>query len=136
MRRLSLGLAVAVGLASAAAVQAQTPPGGMPTIKTRLDHFSGTSYVLVVSYLPAEITSITCEKWSVLGVNSYKGQNNFTIPSGPAVGVITVNSSFDGYCKTPGSLVAHTDLGDFPGVLDRGPGNWTDSTKLTFVGGR
>jgi hypothetical protein len=39
-------------------------------IKTRLDHLSGTQWVLVVSYLHSEITSITCDTWTMLGINS------------------------------------------------------------------
>ena len=101
-------------------------------IKTRLDHLSGTTWVLVISYLPAEITSITCEKWTMLGIGSYKDHNNFTIPSGPAVALMDA-SKFDGYCAAKGSIIAHTDDGDAVGVLDRGDGNWKDSTKLTFT---
>jgi hypothetical protein len=132
MRKL-IGLFVA-GLLMTATV-AVTPAAAQSskeaTIKTRLDHFSGSKYVLVVSYLPSEITSITCEKWTMLGINSYKGQNNFSIPTGPAIAVMD-SSGFDGYCKDAGSIIAHTDDGDFVGALDRGPGNWTDSTKVTF----
>ena len=101
-------------------------------IKTRTDHLSGTQWVLVVSYLQSEITSITCDKWTMLGVNSWKHQNDFTIPAGPAVAIMDANK-FDGYCKEEGSIKAHTDDGDFVGVLDRGNGNWKDSTKLTFA---
>jgi hypothetical protein len=100
-------------------------------IKTRLDHLSGTPMVLVISYLPSEITSITCEKWTMLGIGSYKDHNNFTIPTGPAVAIMDA-SKFDGYCAAKGSIIAHTDDGDAVGVLDRGDGNWKDSTKLTF----
>lgn len=100
-------------------------------IKTRLDHLSGTQWVLVVNYLPYEIENITCESWTMLGVNSWHNQNNFTIPAGPSVAVLDANK-FNGYCKDKGSIVAHTDEGDFVGVLDRGPGNWDASTKLTF----
>lgn len=102
-------------------------------IKTRLDHLSGTPYVLIVSYLPSEITSITCESWTMLGINSWKHQNDFTIPTGPAVAIMNSNG-FQGYCKDAKSIVAHTDDGDFVGTLDRGAGNWDGSTKLTFVG--
>ena len=35
---------------------------------------------------------------------------------------------FDGY----GSIIAHTDDGDFVGHLDAGDGNWNASTKLVF----
>lgn len=126
MRRLTLTLAAGLSLATAAQAQAPTV-----NIKTRLDHLSGTPLIMVVSYLPVEITSITCEKWTMLGVSSYKGQNNFSVPSGPAVAVMDA-SGFDGYCKGEGSIKAHTDEGDFVGVLDRGAGNWNDSTKLTF----
>lgn len=129
MRKLFALLALALALAMSIPAYAQTPHKG--AIKTRLDHLSGTPYVLVVSYLPEEITSITCEKWVMLGVNSWKDQNNFTIPTGPAVAIINTNG-FDGYCKDAGSIVAHTDDGDYVGTLDRGDGNWTDSTKLTF----
>ena len=100
-------------------------------IKTRLDHLSGTSFVLVVSYLKSEITSVTCDQWTMLGVGSWKNQNNFTIPAGPAVAVMNA-SGFNGYCKGANSIVGHTDDGDFVGVLDRGAGNWDGSTKLTF----
>lgn len=100
-------------------------------IKTRTDHLSGSQWVLVISYLPAEITSITCDQWTMLGVNSWKHQNDFTVPSGPAVAVMDANK-FDGYCKVADSIKAHTDDGDYVGVLDRGAGNWKDSTKLTF----
>lgn len=129
MRFLSFS-AVALAIGLIASAHAQAPH--RDKIKTRLDHFSGTDYVLVVSYLPEEITSITCEKWTMLGVKSYDDQNNFTIPAGPAVAVI-LTKGFDGYCKDEGSIVAHTDDGDYNGVLDRGAGNWTDSTKLTFT---
>jgi len=101
-------------------------------IKTRLDHLSGTQWVVVVSYLPSEITSITCDKWTMLGINSWKHHNDFTIPAGPAIAVMDADK-FDGYCLGADSIKAHTDDGDFVGVLDRGPGNWKDSTKLTFV---
>jgi hypothetical protein len=100
-------------------------------IKIRADHLSGTQWVLVVSYLPSEITSITCDKWVMLGTNSWHDQNNFTIPAGPAVAIMDANK-FDGYCTTEGSIKAHTDDGDFVGILDRGNGNWQESTKLTF----
>lgn len=111
---------------------AQTGPAARTApIKTRLDHLSGTHWVLVISYLPAEITSVTCDSWTMLGVKSWQNQNNFTIPSGPAVALMDANK-FDGYCVKEGSIVAHTDDGDFPGTLDRGNGNWKDSTKLTF----
>lgn len=126
MRRL-LSLAMVGALLLAVPASAQNKP----SIKTRLDHFSGTSYVLVLSYLPAEITNITCDSWTMLGINSWKGQNNFTIPAGPSVAVMNA-SKFDGYCKQPGSIVAHTDDGDYVGTLDRGDGNWSASTKLTF----
>lgn len=101
------------------------------TLKTRLDHLSGTPLILVVSFLKSEITSITCEKWAMLGGSSWKHQNDFTIPAGPAVGIMNAEG-FNGYCKSAGSIVAHTDDGDFVGTLDRGDGNWKDSTKLTF----
>jgi hypothetical protein len=101
-------------------------------IKTRLDHFSGTQWVLVLSYLPSEITSITCQTWTMLGINSWKHHNDFTIPAGPSVAVLDADK-FQGYCKEPGSIVAHTDDGDYVGVLDRGDGNWNASTKLTFI---
>jgi hypothetical protein len=100
-------------------------------LKTRLDHLAGTQWVLVVNYLPSEITSITCETWTMLGIGSWKHQNDFTIPAGPSVAVMDANK-FDGYCKSKGSIVAHTDDGDFVGILDRGDGNWDASTKLTF----
>src|SRR5271165_6059815 len=100
-------------------------------IKTRLDHFVGTQWILVISYIPSEITSITCDRWTMLGINSWKNQNNFSIPSGPAVAVMNSNG-FNGYCAKAGSIIAHTDDGDFSGKLDRGDGNWNDSTKLTF----
>lgn len=101
------------------------------TIKLRLDHLSGTQWVVVVSYLPSEITSITCDSWTMLGINSWHHQNDFTIPAGPAI-VVMDASGFDGYCQTRGSIVAHTDDGDAVGTLDRGDGNWSASTKLTF----
>ena len=100
-------------------------------IKTRLDHLSGTPYILVLSYLPSEITSITCDKWTMLGVGSWKHQNDFTIPSGPSIAIMNANG-FNGYCTGADSIKAHTDDGDFVGVLDRGAGSWDASTKLTF----
>ena len=100
-------------------------------IKSRLDHLSGTPYVLVISFLKSEITSITCDKWEMLGVGSWKHQNDFTIPSGPAVAIMNADH-FQGSCAAHGSIIAHTDDGDFIGALDRGDGNWKDSTKLTF----
>lgn len=105
-------------------------------VKTRLDHLSGTTLVVVISNIPSEITSITCESWTMLGMNSWKGQNNFSIPAAAANGyaiAIMDAKGFDGYCKQANSIVAHTDDGDFVGTLDRGPGSWSASTKLTFV---
>ncbi len=129
----ALGLFAAATVAPSPSASAQsTLASGKPLqIKTRLDHLSGTQWVLVISYLSTEITTITCEKWTMLGIGSWKHQNDFTIPAGPAVAIMDANK-FDGYCKQPGSVVAHTDDGDFVGVMDRGQGNWTDSTKLTF----
>jgi len=102
-------------------------------IKTRLTHFTGTKYVLVISYLPDEITSITCDSWTMLGLDSWKAHNNFTIPGSSFAALAVMDASgFDGYCKAPDSIVAHTDNGDFVGHLDRGAGNWSASTKLVF----
>jgi len=63
MRKLLLvtGVIFAFGAACANA---------QPAIKTRLDHLSGTQWIAVVSYVPYEITSITCEKWTMLGIDS------------------------------------------------------------------
>ena len=133
LSKVAICTAVALSfLAPSSQVVAQQTATKPQVIKTRLDHLSGTQWVLVVSYLPVEITSITCDAWTMLGVGSWKNQNNFTIPSGPAIAVMDANK-FDGYCKTQGSIVAHTDDGDFVGVLDRGQGNWSASTKLTFT---
>jgi hypothetical protein len=126
MRKLLLGTIAAATVITGAL--AQTPP---QKIKTRLDHLAGTPFVMVVSYLPSEITSITCDTWTMLGINSWNHQNDFTIPAGPAVAVLNA-AKFNGYCKGADSIKAHTDDGDFSGVLDRGPGNWEASTKLTF----
>ena len=125
----------AVAVASALMISSAFADGG-DKIKTRLNHFTGTKYVLVISYLPDEITSISCDSWSMLGLDSWKGHNNFTIPAVnngaiAAVGVLDA-SGFDGYCKNQDSIVAHTDSGDFVGHLDRGAGNWSASTKLIF----
>jgi hypothetical protein len=128
MKKTSLFAALAltmVAFTPALAADKITP------IKTRLDHLSGSQWVVVLSYIPAEITSITCDKWTMLGVGSWKHQNDFTIPAGPSVAVMDANK-FNGYCKTAGSIIAHTDDGDVVGVLDRGDGNWEASTKLTF----
>jgi hypothetical protein len=100
-------------------------------IKTRLDHLSGTQWVVVMNYLPSEITSITCDSWTMLGVDSWKHHNDFTIPAGPSIAIMDADK-FQGYCKDAGSIVGHTDDGDFVGTLDRGAGNWNASTKLTF----
>jgi hypothetical protein len=121
--------AAAAALAICAAGPVAAQPNG--TIKTRLDHLSGTPYVLVISYLPSEITSITCDQWTMLGVGSWKHQNDFTIPAGPAIAIMDSNG-FNGYCQKADSIKAHTDDGDFVGVLDRGAGSWDASTKLTF----
>ena len=88
--------------------------------------------MLVLSNLPDEITSITCDSDTMLGTGSWHHQNEFTIPRGPAVAVMNANK-FQGYCKGANSIVAHTDSGDFVGHLDRGPGNWNGSTTLTFL---
>lgn len=122
------GLVVVGLIAVAASAEAQN----RVVLKTRVDLLSGTPFVLVVSFVPSEITSVTCGQWTMLGVNSWKGHNNFTIPGGPAVAIMNADK-FDGYCKEPGSIVAHTDNGDFVGHLDRGEGNWSASTKLTFL---
>ena len=109
-------------------------------IKTRLDNLAGTSNVLVISTSPSEITSITCLKWVMLGNGSWKDHNNFTIPATDAKSPVTLailnGAGFDGYCKEENSIVAHTDDGDFPCHLDRGAGNWTDSTKLICSPGK
>lgn len=133
MRSILLGVIAALALAGGALAQTSPPaaPAKPGTIKTRLDHLSGTKWVLILSYLPSEITSVTCDKWTMLGVGSYKHQNEFTIPGGPSVAIMDA-SGFDGYCRTAGSIRAHTDDGDFTGALDRGDGEWNGSTKLTF----
>lgn len=104
-------------------------------VKARLDNLAGTPIVIVISSLPDEITSITCDRWNMLGVGSWKKQNEFTIPAagrgGISIAAMNANK-FEGYCKTPGSIIGHTDSGDFVGHLDRGDGNWKESTKLTF----
>ena len=138
MRKFLLCSAMVLALGSGA--QAQSNPGTAgaskpATIKIRADHLSGTRWVLVVSYLSSEITSVTCDRWTMLGINSYSHQNDFTVPAGPAVAVMDAKG-FDGYCKAAGSIRAHTDDGDFVGTLDRGEGDWSNSTKLTFNGQR
>ena len=124
MRRI---IALALALVFAASAMAQDIK-----IRTRFDHLSGTPWVVVITFLPAEITSITCDAWTMLGVGSWEHQNDFTIPAGPALAVMDA-SKFNGYCKGDNSIIAHTDDGDFVGHLDRGPGNWDASTKLTFT---
>jgi hypothetical protein len=134
MRRFLISLsAYAMMLAAGVAVAGDVQANGIK-VKTRLEHLSGTPIVIVISTIPSEITSITCEKWVMLGIGSWKQQNEFTIPSaGNGVAIAAMNANkFDGYCTKPGSIVAHTDDGDFVGHLDKGDGNWTDSTKLTF----
>ena|ERR1700686_4479377 len=126
-------IAAAAILAMASSVVFADPLTKPLQIKTRTDHLSGSQWVVVVSYLPSEITSITCDKWTMLGIGSWKHQNDFTVPAGPSIAIMDANK-FDGYCATKGSIVAHTDDGDFVGVLDRGDGNWDASTKLTFSG--
>jgi hypothetical protein len=133
-RKLVMGMALAgVVSASMAAFAGDVIANGIK-VKTRLEHLSGTPYVLVISTIPSEIVSITCDKWVMLGVDSWKHQNDFTVPSaGQGVSVAVMNANkFDGYCKTAGSIIGHTDDGDFVGHLDKGDGNWSDSTKLTF----
>jgi hypothetical protein len=130
MRKTILATVAALALMSSS-VMADSLVTKPFQIKTRTDHLSGTQWVLVVSYLQSEITTITCEKWTMLGVGSYKQHNDFTIPAGPSIAVMD-STGFDGYCKAKGSIVAHTDDGDFVGTLDRGDGNWDASTKLTF----
>lgn len=133
MRKLLTTAAMLGALTISGAAFAEQPTH--PMLKTRLDHFSGTNFVLVVSYLHSEITSVTCERWAMLGIDSWKGQNNFTIPAANpnSASVAVMNAKgFEGYCKGAGSIVAHTDEGDYVGKLDRGPGNWKESTKLTI----
>jgi len=112
-----------------------TPAVAGVKVKTRLDHLAGTPLVLVISTIPEEITSVTCDDWKMMGMGSWKDHNTFTIPAAPKDGVsiaILDASKFDGYCKTEGSIKAHTDEGDYVGHLDGGPGKWSSSTKLTF----
>jgi len=130
MKLKTIFMAAAIAVSAIAPVNAQQPNKPLQ-IKTRLDHLSGTQWVVVMSYLPSEITSITCDAWTMLGIGSWKHQNDFTIPAGPSVAVMDANH-FNGYCKGHGSIIAHTDDGDFVGALDRGDGNWEASTKLTF----
>ena len=129
MKMKTILAAAALSVVAFAGAQAETAKPLQ--IRTRLDHLSGTQWVVVLSYLPSEITSITCDAWTMLGVGSWKHQNDFTIPAGPSVAVMDANH-FDGYCNNPGSIKTHTDDGDFVGVLDRGDGSWDASTKLTF----
>jgi hypothetical protein len=133
MRKLLLMAATAAAISAAAPSFAQTSNGqaGAFPIKTRADHLSGTPMVLVVSNLPDEITSVTCKQWVMLGIGSWKHHNDFTIPSGLTASILDARG-FDGYCLGARDIVAHTDSGDYWGVLDRGAGNWRDSTKLTF----
>jgi hypothetical protein len=136
MRKAILSAAIALAMVSAPVMAdplARADQLKPLQIKTRLDHLSGTQWVMVLSYLPSEITSITCDQWTMLGIGSWKHQNDFTIPAGPSVAIMDANK-FNGYCKNHGSIVAHTDDGDFVGTLDRGDGNWDASTKLTFTG--
>jgi hypothetical protein len=136
MKRTVLAVAAFALLASVSTplIKADTPVTH-PKVLTRFDKLSGTQWVIVVSSIPNEITSITCDKWIMLGVGSWKHQNDFTIPAAPplgfALGVIDANK-YQGYCEKHGSIIAHTDDGDFIGTLDRGDGNWNASTKLTF----
>jgi hypothetical protein len=133
---IATALAALTTTAHAQNTDTWTPQSHKPlSIKTRLDHLSGTQWVVVVSYLPSEITSITCDSWTMLGVDSWKHHNDFTIPSGPSIAILDAEK-FQGYCAKPGSIVAHTDDGDVVGVLDRGDGNWNGSTKLTFMRSR
>jgi hypothetical protein len=128
-------LAAAIALAMTSAAMADSLTVARTKVLTRLDHLSGTQWVVVISTVPNEITSITCDQWVMLGVGSWKHQNDFTIPAAPVPGAsVTVMDAnhFQGYCKAHGSIVAHTDDGDFVGTLDRGDGNWEASTKLTF----
>jgi hypothetical protein len=111
-----------------AAAQAQNAPA---TLKVRASHLSGTPLVLVLSDLPDEITSVSCQEWTMLGPDSWKHHNDFTIPKGPAVAVMNADK-FQGYCKGAQDIVAHTDSGDYFGYLDKGAGNWDASTTLTF----
>jgi hypothetical protein len=134
MRKMLMTVAyVAAMIAAGAAIAGDVQANGIK-VKTRLEHLSGTPLVIVVSTIPSEITSITCDKWVMLGVGSWKQQNEFTIPSaGNGVAIAAMNANkFDGYCSKPGSIIGHTDDGDFVGHLDKGDGNWKDSTKLTF----
>jgi hypothetical protein len=134
MRKFLISLsAYAMMLAAGVAFAGDVQANGVK-VKTRLEHLGGTPLVIVISTLPTEITEITCEKWVMLGVGSWKQQNEFTIPSADkGVAIAAMNAKgFDGYCSKPGSIIAHTDDGDFVGHLDKGDGNWKDSTKLTF----
>jgi hypothetical protein len=122
---------VAAAMMLGAALLAPASAADHVKIKTRLDHLAGTPYVVVMNYTGSEITSITCDTWTMLGIGSWKHQNDFTIPAGPSIAIMDA-TKFDGYCKQHGSIIAHTDDGDFVGSLDRGDGNWNASTKLTF----
>lgn len=131
---MKYSLIPALVFASVFAVSAVADSKENVKVKTRLDHLKGTPLVLVISQIPDEITSITCEKWTMMGQSSYKGHNQFSIPgAGRPLGVsiaVLDASGFDGYCKGVNDIQAHTDEGDYPCHLDAGPGNWSDSTKL------
>lgn len=105
-------------------------------IKTRLDKLSGTPLVLVISYLPTEITKITCDEYTLAGLQSWSDQNNLTIPAadkGAVAAVALIDaSSYEGWCAEEGSIVAHTDDGNFVGHLDVKGGKWKAATTLTF----
>ena len=127
---------VPVAVASALMISSAFADTNNHVIKTRLDKLSGTPLVLVISFLPSEITSITCDEYTLVGLQSWSNQNNLTIPAadhGAVAAVAIIDAShYQGYCAKEGSIVAHTDDGDFVGHLDRGAGNWKGSTKLTF----
>jgi hypothetical protein len=140
MKRTILSALTVLALGTAPIV-AQTVK--QPIVKTRLEAFSGTDFVLVINYIPYEVTAITCDSWTMLGIKSWHDQNNFTIPAAtplpsggvmPSVAVMNAHK-FNGYCAKEGSIIAHTDEGDYTSnELDRGAGMWEVSTKLTLKG--
>jgi len=102
---------------------------------TRLPNLKGTPIVLIISTIPDEITAVDCQDWELIGNNSWKHHNDRTIPAAKpnTIVIVSLNADkFQGYCKGPRDIVAHTDNGDYIGTLDAGPGNWEGSTTLTF----
>ena|SRR5208337_3965495 len=91
----------------------------------------GKPIVAVFNPYDEEIDTIVCDgKWSLVGPTAYNKAKGAPESIAPHQGVLIPTDGFDKYCKQ--SIIAITGSGErHDGVLSI-PGNFTDSTSISF----